>query len=275
MGWGRGFHRAWRAPTVQRLGRRGRTGEGCGQAWKAPTSRPWEGISAQAQFGIRSAGTATNPHSQPMTHKSPCLDAPRSSILALVALSPPYLSADLVGRCMRAPLGAGRTTALDEKRIARRVGLRTGRSAAAAPDLRKRDGIPGSSGSEGDDGLRDTPGAMSQENVENVLTMWAASMEAVPAELDLSLLAENIVYEDDILPDHGSETYRGRDGIRRASARAIEPFEDAENVIEWTRDAGEHVVSCHRVRVTVRRAPSRSTSVTPTSGGSRGARSFT
>ena len=76
---------------------------------------------------------------------------------------------------------------------------------------------------------------MSQENVESVLTMWAASMEGDPAELDLSLLAEDIVYEDDILPDHGSETYHGDDGIRRAWARAIEPFEDAENVVEWTR----------------------------------------
>ena len=89
---------------------------------------------------------------------------------------------------------------------------------------------------------------MSQENVESVLTMWAASMEGDPAELDLSLLAEDIVYEDDILPDHGSETYHGHDGIRRAWARAIEPFEDAENVVEWTRDAGQQVVSCHRVR---------------------------
>ena len=53
---------------------------------------------------------------------------------------------------------------------------------------------------------------MSQENVESVLTMWAASMEGDPAELDLSLLAEDIVYEDDILPDHGSETYHGQTG---------------------------------------------------------------
>jgi ketosteroid isomerase-like protein len=89
---------------------------------------------------------------------------------------------------------------------------------------------------------------MSQENVEAVLTMWEASMEGDPAELDLSLLAENIVYEDDVLPDHGSETYHGHDGIRRAWARAIEPFEDAENVVEWARDAGDQVVSCHRVR---------------------------
>ena len=91
---------------------------------------------------------------------------------------------------------------------------------------------------------------MSQENVEVVLRMWGASMEGDPAELDLSLVAENVVYEDDILPDHGSETYHGHEGIRRAWARAIEPFEAAEteNVIEWTRDAGDRVVSWHHVR---------------------------
>ena len=36
--------------------------------------------------------------------------------------------------------------------------------------------------------------------------MWAASMEGDLAELDLSLLADDVVYEDDILPDHGGET---------------------------------------------------------------------
>jgi ketosteroid isomerase-like protein len=89
---------------------------------------------------------------------------------------------------------------------------------------------------------------MSQENVETVRKMWEASMEDDPADLDLSLLAEDVVYEDDVLPDHGGETYRGHAGILRAWARAIEPWEDSENVIEWARDAGEQVVSCHRVR---------------------------
>src|SRR5262245_29431022 len=91
---------------------------------------------------------------------------------------------------------------------------------------------------------------MSQENVEIVLRMWGASMESDPAKLDLSLVAESVIYEDDILPDHGSETYHGHEGIRRAWARAIEPFEAAEteNVIEWTRDSEDRVVSCHHVR---------------------------
>ena len=90
---------------------------------------------------------------------------------------------------------------------------------------------------------------MSQENVDSVLTMWEASMEGDRAELDLSLLADDIVYEDDILPDHGGETYHGHDGIRRAWDRATEAFdEDTANVVEWTRDAGDRVVSCHHVR---------------------------
>ena len=72
---------------------------------------------------------------------------------------------------------------------------------------------------------------MSQENVDSVLRMWEASVEDDRAELDLSLLADDIVYEDDILPDHGGETYHGHDGIRRAWDRAIEAFdEDTANV---------------------------------------------
>ena len=51
------------------------------------------------------------------------------------------------------------------------------------------------------------------------------------------------------MPDHGAEAYHGHEGIRRAWARAIEPFEDdSENVIEWARDAGDEVVTCQRVR---------------------------
>src|SRR5215208_4153324 len=89
---------------------------------------------------------------------------------------------------------------------------------------------------------------MSKENVDRVLAMWEASMADDPAELDISLLAENVVYEDNVLPDHGSETYHGHEGIRRAWARATEPFEDGANTIEWTRDTSDQVVSCQHVR---------------------------
>jgi ketosteroid isomerase-like protein len=89
---------------------------------------------------------------------------------------------------------------------------------------------------------------VSQENVETVLKMWEASMEGDPADLDLSAVDRDVVYEDDILPDHGTDTYLGHEGVRRAWVRALDPWEDTENVVEWTRDAVDAVVSCHRTR---------------------------
>jgi ketosteroid isomerase-like protein len=86
---------------------------------------------------------------------------------------------------------------------------------------------------------------VSQENVEVVLKAWENTMEGDPADLDLSAVDPNVVYEDEILPDHGAETYLGHEGIRSAWVRALDPWEDIENVVEWTRDA---VVSCHRAR---------------------------
>jgi ketosteroid isomerase-like protein len=66
---------------------------------------------------------------------------------------------------------------------------------------------------------------------------------------DLSFLDAEIAYEDEILPDHVGETYRGHDGFRKAWVRAIEPWEDIEARLEWARDAGDEVVSCHWSRM--------------------------
>lgn len=87
---------------------------------------------------------------------------------------------------------------------------------------------------------------MEGENARLVRELWDAATDD-PVHLDLSLLDPEILYEDDLLPDHAEETYRGHEGIRRAWARAIEPWE-AEIDVEWTRDEGDVVVSSHRVR---------------------------
>ncbi len=42
---------------------------------------------------------------------------------------------------------------------------------------------------------------------------------------DLSFLDAEVVYEDEILPDHVDESYHGHEGFRKAWARAIEPWE--------------------------------------------------
>jgi ketosteroid isomerase-like protein len=90
---------------------------------------------------------------------------------------------------------------------------------------------------------------MSEENAELVRERWEATMKRDPTDLDLSFVDPDVVYEDDILPDHAGETYHGHDGIRKAWARAIEPWESFENEIRWARDGGDDVVTCHRMRV--------------------------
>jgi hypothetical protein len=44
-------------------------------------------------------------------------------------------------------------------------------------------------------------------------------------EFDLSFFDPEVTYEDTILPDHIGETYRGHEGIARATMRWIEPYE--------------------------------------------------
>src|SRR3954454_7625603 len=91
---------------------------------------------------------------------------------------------------------------------------------------------------------------MSQENVE-ILRHWLdVWMSGDPKELpDLPFLDAEVVYEDEILPDHVGEAYHGPEGFRKAWARAVEPWESIEGDVEWIRDAGRDVVSCHRGRM--------------------------
>jgi ketosteroid isomerase-like protein len=90
---------------------------------------------------------------------------------------------------------------------------------------------------------------MSQENVETVRTSWEAWMKGDATAL-LAVLHPEIVYEDDLLPDHAGETYRGVEGLVRAWTSWTEPWEDFESGLEWVRDAGRDlVVSCHWARM--------------------------
>ncbi len=91
---------------------------------------------------------------------------------------------------------------------------------------------------------------MSTEYVTLVRDWVAAWTNGDPADLgDLQMFAPEVVYEDNILPDHHGETYRGHEGIRKAWARAIEPWESIEGGLEWIKGAGDDVVTCHRGRM--------------------------
>jgi ketosteroid isomerase-like protein len=91
---------------------------------------------------------------------------------------------------------------------------------------------------------------MSQDNVESLRTYLETwSGEAFRrGEFDASLLDPNVTYEDTTLPDHVGETYRGHEGVLRATERWLEPFEWLEIELERVVGAGDRLVSIHRVR---------------------------
>jgi hypothetical protein len=66
------------------------------------------------------------------------------------------------------------------------------------------------------------------------------------------LLAPEFVYEDDVLPDHAGETYRGLDGLRRAWTGFVEPFEEMVYDLERIVGSRERFVSSHRGRAKAR-----------------------
>jgi ketosteroid isomerase-like protein len=78
-------------------------------------------------------------------------------------------------------------------------------------------------------------------------TAWATYSEAL-----IALVAPDFVYEDNVMPDHAGETYRGLEGLRRAMATFAEPFETMVFDLERIVGSGDHVVSIHRVRARAR-----------------------
>ena len=79
-----------------------------------------------------------------------------------------------------------------------------------------------------------------------VRAVWDAWRVGDPAAL--SLLDPAVIYEDDMLPDHAGETYRGHMGVLKAWARWMEPWDTFDTEVEWLRGGRDEVVSCHRVR---------------------------
>jgi ketosteroid isomerase-like protein len=95
---------------------------------------------------------------------------------------------------------------------------------------------------------------MSVENVENLRALLlvlaeAGNLEAAArGEGDWSLFDCETTYEDDSLPDHAGEAYRGRQGLARAIAQMIEPFEGMTIELERILGTGDCLVSIHRLR---------------------------
>jgi len=102
----------------------------------------------------------------------------------------------------------------------------------------------------------DTARAMSQENVEIVRGLVEETFRDIRAfvdaakrgDADMSKLDPEVVYEDENLPDHIGETYRGHVGIIRAAERWAEASEDLTIPLERIVGTGDHLVSIHAAR---------------------------
>ena len=70
-----------------------------------------------------------------------------------------------------------------------------------------------------------------------------ASLEAWKrGEADVSLFDPEGAYEDTILPDQVGETYRGLEGVARATERWIEPYEELTVVLEKVVGEGDRIL---------------------------------
>jgi ketosteroid isomerase-like protein len=88
---------------------------------------------------------------------------------------------------------------------------------------------------------------MSKENVESLRAAWDVWMAGNLA--DLSLLDDDVVYEDTMVVDHAETTYHGHEGVRKAWTRWTDAWEIFDTDLEWLRDAGDHVVTAHRAHL--------------------------
>jgi ketosteroid isomerase-like protein len=100
---------------------------------------------------------------------------------------------------------------------------------------------------------------MSQANAESLrafVETWvpeAWTMEAWRrGELDTSLLDPDVIYEDTVMPDRVGETYRGHEGVVRATEQVVEAAEWLLIELEQIVEAGDRLVSIHRVRAKAR-----------------------
>ena len=87
---------------------------------------------------------------------------------------------------------------------------------------------------------------MSQQNVESLRAFWESWQPG--EEMDMSILDPEVAYEDSNLPDHIGETYRGHEGVARATARWLEAYDNLTIELERIVAGGDRLVSIHRVR---------------------------
>jgi ketosteroid isomerase-like protein len=92
-----------------------------------------------------------------------------------------------------------------------------------------------------------------RDNLRAFLEAWGEEPWTLEAwergdVIDMSFFDPDVVYEDAILPDHGSEAYHGHEGVNRAAKRWIEGSEWLRVELEQITGEGDHLVSIQRVR---------------------------
>src|SRR3954470_8356025 len=123
---------------------------------------------------------------------------------------------------------------------------------------------------------------MSQENVD-ALRAFLETITDIPAfvdaakrgDVDLSALDPDVAYEDENLPDHIGETYRGYEGVIRAAERWAEASEVLTIELQRIIGSGDRLISIHGIHSRPATAALSSTSPSLTSGRSGMAGSFT
>jgi ketosteroid isomerase-like protein len=91
------------------------------------------------------------------------------------------------------------------------------------------------------------------ENLRKFLDAWGEEPWTLEAwergdVIEMSFFDPDVVYEDAILPDHGSEAYHGHEGVVRAAKRWIEGSEWLRVELEQISGEGDRLVSIQLAR---------------------------
>jgi ketosteroid isomerase-like protein len=95
---------------------------------------------------------------------------------------------------------------------------------------------------------------MSEENVEK-LEVWLKTWDLdamVRGEVDFSFVDPDCAYEDEVLPDHVGEVYRGHESLVHAAQVWLEPYETFRIELERILGDGDLIVSIHRFQAKAR-----------------------
>ena len=95
-----------------------------------------------------------------------------------------------------------------------------------------------------------------RDNVETLRTFlatwsrdsWTAEAMERREVFNFDFLDPDVVYQDDNLPDHVGEAYRGHEGVVRAGKRWVEGTDSLVLEFERILGSGDRLVSVHRAR---------------------------